>query len=676
MRHLHSVPEKEYREKYLPRLSEESYRNLIENYLNKKSPKNRSFFPEKIKEFLDHPRVKKNFLAAVGEEEALILSCLYYCESLGFSRLCRLFPQKDPDALRESLRNLEERLLIYSYRGHYRLSPFPEPLLHSEGILHLRHRIRARPASNVLKGEEPPLDWNSFLALWNFGFHAKPGGDFSPGVLKLFRRSFGGNFSPEIDEKLLDFCKRFSPSPDSEEQDPFASFRKLSPIQFLAFLLSALRSGEEGRARYLYFITVLQNKLSLSREDLFHLIRLLLPFEEEEDLFRFLREYRWLILDRRYWTLHPRLRNTPPRFSGAFSLQADFSVILTGTFSYSLFFLSSIARLESFDQTLSFRLSKESLYRAFDNGHSAETLLDFLRKHSINALPDNVRNIILEWFREYQTLSFHSGVILKVSPEKEEVLKHIGDFTPYIRKELAPGIYLLRGRPAEWRKVLASVGEEVLPRIPAPPDSPEDGPTPLATLPGLRLPHKSFSFTPEAPPKEQSPKPRDHFKAELRKIILKQGYAPEELKEYLSRLERNLILHSSQLLPPGQLTLRNKNIRGFHHAERQKILEKALRRHCCLELEILSETDPRETRKILFRPESLEGEILSGQCIPGSISAETKPASGKKNPPAKTAGQKDLESGLNPEMKTKKIRIRTEKIFHIRYAETSLIQPS
>lgn len=101
--------------------------------------------------------------------------------------------------------------------------------------------------------------------------------------------------------------------------------------------------------------------------------------------------------------------------------------------------LERFADLASVDVTLTYRITKDTVYRAGDEGMSGEALIAFLERHSEKSVPQNVEYSVREWGQSYGQVYFMDVFLLRVvSEETATHIKAHRDLAPFIRGAVAP----------------------------------------------------------------------------------------------------------------------------------------------------------------------------------------------------------------------------------------------
>ncbi len=101
--------------------------------------------------------------------------------------------------------------------------------------------------------------------------------------------------------------------------------------------------------------------------------------------------------------------------------------------------LERFADLERVDLTLTYRVNRDTIYRAANADLSGEEVIDFLADHSEKDLPQNVAYSIQSWGDAYGQVYFMETFLLRTA--SAEIASHIkahGELAPYIKGEVGP----------------------------------------------------------------------------------------------------------------------------------------------------------------------------------------------------------------------------------------------
>lgn len=122
--------------------------------------------------------------------------------------------------------------------------------------------------------------------------------------------------------------------------------------------------------------------------------------------------------------------------------------------------LERFADLAAVDRALTYRISKESIYRAGDDGMSGEAIVAFLRRHSEKPVPQNVEYAIREWGVHYGQVYFMDAFLLVTADAglAHQIRAH-PLLSPYIRGEVAPNALIVeRHQCREMIEILKKAG--------------------------------------------------------------------------------------------------------------------------------------------------------------------------------------------------------------------------
>ncbi|AEE15812.1 helicase-associated domain-containing protein [Treponema brennaborense] len=111
-----------------------------------------------------------------------------------------------------------------------------------------------------------------------------------------------------------------------------------------------------------------------------------------------------------------------------------------------------------FDTVSVFEITKQSCLRAFDDGLSPEDIVAAFSPFLPYQLPQNLVVSMEDWARSYNAAALYKGYILHVT-DGSRLIENNPAIAPYIRKTLAPGLFLLDfADDAEASDVIARSG--------------------------------------------------------------------------------------------------------------------------------------------------------------------------------------------------------------------------
>ena len=179
--------------------------------------------------------------------------------------------------------------------------------------------------------------------------------------------------------------------------------------------------------------------------------------QERDEILAALRELEWIGLLRQYGgkngsgaglVITPAGRHVfggaewsdEQTWSGRFVVQPTFEIIAPRDLDLTIRErLERFANLEKVDLTLTYRVTRDTIYRAANTDMSGEEVIDFLADHSEKDLPQNVAYSIQSWGDAYGQVYFMDAFLLRTA--SAEIASHIkahGELAPYVKGEVSP----------------------------------------------------------------------------------------------------------------------------------------------------------------------------------------------------------------------------------------------
>ncbi len=154
------------------------------------------------------------------------------------------------------------------------------------------------------------------------------------------------------------------------------------------------------------------------------------------------------------------------------TIDAGFSVtIMPGLKLESYLPLIKFLNVISCDTAGVFEITKQSAMRAFDVGHTPESILKEMGKYCSYELPQNLEVSLQEWYASFSSAALYHGYVLKVPPENEQKIRRNPRISHYIDEVLAPGIFLLHfANDEEARMIVARGGMDFIGRVRSAPE--------------------------------------------------------------------------------------------------------------------------------------------------------------------------------------------------------------
>ena len=109
------------------------------------------------------------------------------------------------------------------------------------------------------------------------------------------------------------------------------------------------------------------------------------------------------------------------------------------------FQLERFAELVSVDQMLTYRIGRDSVYRAAERGMESGEILSFLETYSKVPLPQNLRYSVSDWAGRYGEIRFRNAFLLCTkTPELADEIKANKNLAHFIRGELSPSALIVQ----------------------------------------------------------------------------------------------------------------------------------------------------------------------------------------------------------------------------------------
>jgi hypothetical protein len=282
------------------------------------------------------------------------------------------------------------------------------------------------------------------------------------------------------------------------------------------------------------------------------------------------------------------------------------------------FFLGRIARLTKHDIYPRFELAKERLAMTLHEGLELDEAVGRLEKMSQGTIPQNVTMTMKSWGSEFESMRLYRGIVLTIEASRRFVVDQ-RSVRRLIRKELAPGVYLIAERNIpELRSALADSGVELLPEIEQADTAGEYAPVePQSRLDRSRLTSLTDLLAQSSPGGHEEDEASTLI-GTLRDALSEAGLSSEQKQEISARIDRKLILAPEQIRG-GSLRQEKNEARGIDYGGKVRIIEQAVRSGTSF-LEVVERTEDGSPLKHLIEPHGLEKEndelYLAGLLLP------------------------------------------------------------
>lgn len=258
----------------------------------------------------------------------------------------------------------------------------------------------------------------------------------------------------------------------------FESWLELPTTEKLASLLSFWHARDRARSLAVSALPgILQLCVGFAQVDLDQILRCVLAcssphvrsdaFSDEEraEILAALRELEWIGLLRQFdgrngsgggLVITPAGRHMfggqdwadEEAWSTRFVVQPTFEIITPRDLDLNIREkLERFADLEKVDLTLTYRVTRDTIYRAANTDMSGAEVNGFLADHSEKDVPQNVAYSIQSWGDAYGQVYFMETFLLRTA--SAEIASHIkahGELAPYIKGEVAPDALIVERR--------------------------------------------------------------------------------------------------------------------------------------------------------------------------------------------------------------------------------------
>lgn len=268
------------------------------------------------------------------------------------------------------------------------------------------------------------------------------------------------------------------------------------------------------------------------------------------------------------------------------------------------------AEIKGYGEPIYFSLTKEGVFKAFENGYSVKDITDIFSITGRFEIPQNVMFSLKSWEEEYKSLVFHNGVVFTVDERKSNIIDNSGSFTENVCKKLAEGVYLVdrKNIPAlfdgfkkagienipSMETILSSCGE-IIEKKEELLDFKADT-VPFKVFHPLRLDYSKGIC--------EIPKFADFDTLAIKKKIEKLGFNSAQKDILESRLERKLILFPEQI-SKGNTRYEKIEARGLDYNGKVRIAEEIAGKSGYL-AEIVENSADGTFIKRLIKPEKVE----------------------------------------------------------------------
>ena len=287
---------------------------------------------------------------------------------------------------------------------------------------------------------------------------------------------------------------------------------------------------------------------------------------------------------------------------GLLNINAGTSItVMPGLSLSELLPLVSFMDVTACSTVTEFEVTRKSVSRAFDKNRTPSDIYALLSCYSAYEIPQSLQMNINEWYSSYSSAILYKGYVLKVNEKSARVVENSPGIAPYIQAKLADGIYVMN-IPIDdnAEKFIRSCGLDFMGtvRTPKRTDDAIDFPVLRSgrnVLAGRFVPEEQMDCGAEKT--EDGAKIKEGFYKKLDELEL-----TEQQRECLAmRIERNVIVTEEQL-KPETVRLEILEIDGMNYAGKLRLIENTIDSGDSIELTIPADNDPSRLLVYLGKP--------------------------------------------------------------------------
>ncbi|OQY39132.1 MAG: hypothetical protein B6229_04440 [Spirochaetaceae bacterium 4572_7] len=453
---------------------------LMKNYLGRiQTPFNKHELVDKLASFLSQHNAEDKILNSLDQKERLILTSIEFISIPTAKNIYDFFIGEIPFIeLCDTLKTLEEKLIIYSDTGVIFLSPLFADQVRTEvvnpGLLYKSEKIE--PTS----GEMIWLTDGVILSFLSFLIHQKDliksSGAFKKKAFNQIELLYPHLFIDKDGESRLTQIRRIihnlrlvriEGTSLIPRDDIWDNLKNLATGEGWLYMVAAATT--ESTSHLGNRITTIKRIIQTIPKDrgfypdnLKKLIKALnsdhtlLDNSSVTDLIDDLIVLK-VLLNREDGTITINpildLENLNPNYGdiNPVILQGNFDVTYKPWISiHDGYLIAIFCKLKKMDIYTELELTKESFIKGLTLSSSSK-FIELLAKISGHAISDNVLLTLKEWEKETQKARHYEASILLVDEDKDFILKETGIIKDYIILNPSPGIYLIN--PKEYKQV-------------------------------------------------------------------------------------------------------------------------------------------------------------------------------------------------------------------------------
>ncbi len=626
-------------------LRDDAFFEIVRNYLGPvKTPFNKHDLIARLERFLRSEGVQERILELIDDDDAEILTAVWLLGEPDFDEMHLFFAaNRSYLDLHQRLLNLEDRLLVYRSNARLRINPvlsesLERRVLRPDRLFISRPRTPADPL--------PKQGWLSDTLLLSFYAYLHEAPELFRADRSVRKRALAdlrdrlpatveplsnADSTPRV-ASLVDLLAGVG-AVDGDARllpDCWARLAGYSPLGRLATLVAASSSGDRARTDALAesieaVLTCLPRGRAMAGLSVERLLLVVAP-DHDLNVCRRIRQrlqsIGLLIPTSDDYLIVADLPGAHAE-SKPLVVQPNFDITMPEEFSFADgLFVAGIGRLTRHDRYPHFELTKERLAAALRSGADIDETIDRLKSLAGGRVPQNVIVSMQSWAGEHESIRLFKGVVLTVERARRHAVEHSEAVRRLIKRELAPGIYLVDEQDLDSLKsALIDAGIELVPELATHPRDTD------AAVPGIRRPPErprlaavtrvlKASIEGGAEPSRIGGTPA--WLEEIRARLNDPSLTDEQRQELAGRVRQKLILTPDQIRGES-LKPEKTEARGIDYVGKVRLIEQAIRTSSSL-LEVIERAEDGAPLRRLVRPMELVkrgGElVLIGEELP------------------------------------------------------------
>ena len=620
----------EYWKKVMVALPDEEFFAIMRNYLGKlKTPFNKHTLIDDLADFLLRDETEKRILSMIDEEDAIILTAIDFLTGTDIHELHDfLGSERTFMSIHHLLLNLEERLLIYrdSGTGRIRISPLFENLFKDKVL----NTDLLFPSKETFESKHPDL-WLTDTLVTAFisfiyqhpdllkldGTIKKKGYD---DIIKIFPTLLLDSTPYTHLDLLLRSLRNLSLIKEiSEEIVPEEyALKQLSELsiqeRYMLYAASTIQDDMPLSSLNNYadvinrFLNAIPQGKNFSRSSISKLLMLIIKKSNTKSgkidlILNSLISLNLLVFKNDRYEINSNL-------IGIYSLEEikEPPIIVQTSFDLTVkpwlslkdgIKFAGLTEIKKFDIYPDFELNRASYTRGHDSKLHSKDIITTLEDLSARLIPQNILVSVKSWEEEYNRVKIYEGIILSVNEDKKVIIEHLQNLQVYIKKELAPGIYLMDPENIkDWKIIIENAGINV-PLIQKANAANEENT--ILYSPGI-LKNSDFLQIPVMTNK--IPVTEFKFMDELNKKLDSLDLSREESNGFKIRIGKKLILYPEQI-QHGNIRTEKTEASGMDYTGKIRLIERAINSKSEL-LEISFGNPIEKITTYLVKPDNLD----------------------------------------------------------------------